>query len=183
MNPAESWQPHEVPQAPPPVATPPIPHQFVPAVSQKSPWLAGLLALFPGIGHIYNGLYMRGITFFLIAFGLIGMADGGPDVIGVAIAFFWIFNVLDSYRQAALINYGYAQDLGLTDLPAHPRASQGGLVAGVTLLLIGSVALLDRFFRIDLEWIFDLWPVGLMAIGAWLIWGTIRDRRKASQDA
>ena len=41
------------------------------------------------------------------------------------------------------------------------------------------VALLDRWFVIDLAWLFDLWPVALLLVGGWLIWGSLRDRRKA----
>ena len=31
----------------------------------------------------------------------------------------------------------HAQDLGMVDLPPHPRASQGGLLAGVLMVVIG----------------------------------------------
>jgi hypothetical protein len=87
--------------------------------------------------------------------------------------------VIDSYRQATLINYGYAQDLGLLDLPRHPRASQGGVVAGVLLVLIGLVALSEQYFNVSLEWLFDLWPFALVAVGGWLVWSSLRDRRRA----
>jgi hypothetical protein len=88
--------------------------------------------------------------------------------------------VIDAYRQATLINYGYAQDLGLVDLPRHPRASQGGALAGVILVLIGTVALLEEYFNIRLEWIVDLWPFALVLGGLWLIWASMRDRNRAS---
>jgi hypothetical protein len=80
-----------------------------------------------------------------------------------------------------LINYGYAQDLGLLDRPRSPRASQGGMAAGVLLVLIGLIATLDQFFHIDFEWLFKLWPVALMVIGLWLIAGSLRDRRRERQ--
>lgn len=176
MNPAESWAPQPEPSTPAPASVP-LPRP-VPAVGQKNPWIAAFLSLFPGVGNIYNGLYMRGVTFFLIVMSCIVVADK-EEAVAVAVAFFWIFNVLDAYRQATLINYGYAQDLGLTDLPKHPRASQGGIAAGVILTLIGLVALLDQYFVIDLEWLFDLWPVALMGIGLWITWSSIKNRRRA----
>jgi hypothetical protein len=186
MNPAENWQPPHfetsaaAPAAPvTPVNTAPAPAN-APGLGPKVPIVAAVLSLMPGMGHVYNGLYMRGVTFFLIAASLIALADKRGDVFGFAIAFFWIFNILDSWRQATLINYGYAQDLGLADLPRHPRASQGGLLAGVLLTLIGLFSLLDQYFVIDLDWLFDFWPVGLMAIGLWIIWSSIRARRGAS---
>jgi len=174
MNPAENWQTAAAdPPAPAPtVATAPAP------IGQKNPGLAALLSFFPGMGNIYNGLYMRGVTFFLIVLSLMGIASRGHDLFGFAVAFFWIFNVIDAYRQATLINYGYAQDLGLVDLPRHPRASQGGVAAGVLLALIGLFALLDRYFYIRLDWLFDLWPFALVLLGGWMVWASLRDRRR-----
>jgi hypothetical protein len=160
-------------------ATPPLP----PGRLAKVPVLAGFLSFFPGMGNIYNGLYFRGLTFFLIVAGLMGIAqsENGHELFGFAVAFFWIFNILDAYRQATLINLGYAQDLGLTDLPSNPRAAQGGLAAGVILLLIGLVGTLDRYFRIVLSWLFDSWPVILMLVGAGLIVAALRQRSKAAE--
>ena len=177
MNPAENWQPAaaEPPAPAPATAAAPAP------IGQKNPGLAALLSFFPGMGNVYNGLYMRGVTFFLIVLSLIGIANRGHDLFGFAIAFFWIFNVIDAYRQATLINYGYAQDLGLLDLPRHPRTSQGGVAAGAILALIGLVALLERYFYIRLDWLFDLWPFALVLLGGWMIWASLRDRRRAGE--
>lgn len=150
----------------------------------KNPLLAGFLSLFPGMGNVYNGLYLRGVTFFLIVGGLIGAVDSGaPEIFGFAIAFFWIFNVLDAYRQATLINHGYAQDLGLTDLPERPSAAQGGLWAGAVLVIVGGTALVEKWFDLDLTWLFELWPVVLIAVGVWLIWAALREKAKAKRDA
>lgn len=176
MTPAENWRPQEVPSETATVG----PAVGVPAVSRKNPRLAALFAVFPGLGHIYNGLYVRGITFFILFVSLIALTAEGNDLLGPAIAFVWFFNVLDSYRQATLINYGYAMDLGLTDLPNKPKAGQGGLIVGIFFVVIGSAAFADRFFVIDWEWLADAWPVALIALGGWLIWGAIRDRRKAA---
>jgi hypothetical protein len=182
MNPSENTWPQEA-AAPAPIVPPSAVETAVPLsdpLTRKNPLLAGFLSLFPGMGNVYNGLYMRGLTFFLIIASLIAVADQtNNQLFGFGVAFFWLFNVLDAYRQATLINFGYAQDLGMTDLPKHPRASQGGLMAGIILTLIGLIAFLDRFFIIDLEWLIDFWPVALMGIGLWLIVAAIRDRRKA----
>src|SRR5882724_5029512 len=125
-------------------------HPEPPSVARKNPLLAAFFAASPGHG-----------------------------LAGFAIAFFWLFNALDAYRQASLINYGYAMDLGLTDLPRYPMASQAGVIAGILLVLIGLFALADQYLTINLEWLFDLWPVGLILAGGWLIFGAIRDRKRA----
>jgi hypothetical protein len=149
----------------------------------KKPWLAAFLSFFPGLGNVYNGLYLRGVVFFLIFITMIGIIikDGhNAPFFGPAAAFFLLFNVIDAYRQAVLINYGYQQDLGVLDLPQRPRPGQGGIAAGIILVLVGTYALLEQYVKIDLDWLFDLWPLVAIGLGAWLIWGTIRDRKKES---
>ena len=180
MNPAENWHTQSgVAETETPAPAPPLPAAAAaPPVLRKNPGLAALLSLFPGMGNVYNGLYMRGITFFLLVATMIAITNRGHDLFGLAIAFFWIFNVIDAYRQATLINYGYAQDLGLVDLPRYPRAGQGGLVAGVLLTLVGLFAVLERYFDIRLDWLLDLWPFALVVVGVWLIWAAVRDRRR-----
>ncbi len=183
MNPAENWQTAAGPIAaepePPPAFAAPA-AAAPPFMVRKNPNLAALLSLFPGIGNVYNGLYLRGLTFFVVIASLIGIANQGPghELFGFAVAFFWLFNVIDAYRQATLINYGYAQDLGLLDRPEVPRAGQGGLVAGGLLALVGAAALLDRYTVISYDWLFELWPFALVVIGGWLLMASFRDRQR-----
>lgn len=146
----------------------------------KIPILAGLLSGFPGLGNLYNGLYMRGVTFFLIIASLIRLIQE-QELFGFALAFFWLFNMIDAYRQAVLINYGLAQDLGLRDAPKRPNAAQGGLAAGFILFSIGLVALLERHLRFDIDWLFELWPVALMIIGAWIVVSGFKQRSSDSE--
>ena len=178
MNPRETPLNFEPPA--PPAASAPDP-LWGPVA--KRPGVAVLLALFPGLGHIYDGLYLRGLTIFLVFFSLVQIITHGYGLAGLALAFTYLFNVLDAWRQAKLINYGYAQDLGLVDLPRHPHSSQGGVVAGVLRVLLGVIALLDRFFSIDLDWLVGFWPVALIGLGGWLIWGSILDRRDRRREA
>jgi len=180
----ESWTPHAEAAPPPPLASAPMPSLPAP-LAVKKPMLAAFLSAFPGLGNVYNGLYLRGLIFFMIIFTLIsilssGRGRGGEPFFGASVAFFWLFNIIDAYRQAVLINHGYQQDLGILDLPKRPRAGQGGIAAGIILVLIGTYALLEQYVYIDLDWLFDLWPLAAIALGAWLIWGTIRDRKKES---
>jgi hypothetical protein len=172
------WTPGDTP--PMPERAPAVP----PPLIVKKPGFAAFLSAFPGLGNVYNGLYLRGLIFFVIIFTLVGIvssldgsSQGAAVFFGPAIAFFWLFNMIDAYRQAVLINHGYQQDLGLLDLPKRLRPGQGGIAAGVILVLIGVYALLERFANVQLDWIFDLWPLLAVGLGVWLIWGTIRDRR------
>lgn len=186
MNPAESsWpqHPENPPENPPPAA--PAAAESLPAgrlpFERKRPLLAGLLSGFPGMGNVYNGLYLRGLIQFLIVAGLVGLVNHNDTPFFVmTMIFFWAFNVLDSYRQAMLINYGYAQDLGLLDQPQRPRAGQGGLIAGIVLTLLGIVATVEQYVDIDLRWLYDLWPILLIGVGLWLIVAAVRERNRGA---
>lgn len=183
------WTPGDAPAPHPQEHVPVVPAHMPAPLIVKKPLLSAFLSAFPGLGNVYNGLYLRGLVFFMITFTLIGIvssledgrgSDGAEAFFGPAIAFFWLFNIIDAYRQAVLINHGYQQDLGLLDLPKRLRPGQGGIAAGVILVLLGVYALLERFVNIDLDWIFDLWPLLAVGLGVWLIWGTIRDRRNSA---
>ena len=143
---------------------------------EKQPILAGILSLFPGAGNIYNGLYLRGVTFFVLAASSIYMTNEHGELWGMVIAFVWIFNVLDSWRQANLINLGYATDLGQTDQPRTAPAGSAGLVGGIALLLVGMVAALAIYLDIDVDRILNLWPIVMMGLGAWFVFSSLRDK-------
>lgn len=145
----------------------------------KKPLFAGFLSLFPGAGNIYNGLYLRGVTFFVLAASAIYMAANRGELWGFVIAFVWIFNILDSWRQASLINLGITTDLGLTDQPKPTAYGYGGVIAGSALLFVGLIATLELYLGFDIDWILNLWPVFLMAFGAWFIYSSVKARLAA----
>ncbi|MBI4670441.1 MAG: phosphonate ABC transporter, permease protein PhnE [Chloroflexi bacterium] len=84
--------------------------------SSKNPNLAGLLALaVPGLGHLYLGLWTRGLVIFvttltlayvvswaLESFKIALLALAGVNVSWLWAPFgaFWLWNVLDAYRRA-----------------------------------------------------------------------------------
>ncbi|HEX6862673.1 MAG TPA: DUF5668 domain-containing protein, partial [Thermoanaerobaculia bacterium] len=122
-----------------------------------------------------------GVGLWLIVAGLMTLVDkADAPFLVMAMIFFWAFSVLDAYRQAVLINYGYAQDLGLVDRPDRPRAGQGGLIAGIILTLLGIIATLEQYVDIDLRRLYDLWPVLLIGVGLWLIVAAVRERNRAA---
>ena len=173
------------PESPPAVNPPPPPRTGTDHAPSPPPPAAAhgglttrhvvsvILALFPGLGHIYNGLYQRGIVLFLLAVGSIYLATE-EGVMGMVVAFVWLFNIIDAYRQASLIERGYATDLGLQDTPKPPANGQLGLLGGAGLFIIGFLALLDYTFGYDIDRVWEFWPLGLLAAGAWLMIGAYR---------
>ncbi len=164
-----------------PIASPTTGH---PAAARraplKNPWLAGLLSGFPGMGNVYNGLYMRAVTFFLLIVACLYLANHGEGqpLFGFATAFVWIFNVLDAFRQATLINYGYVDDLGAASPARGASARNEKLFAGIMMLALGTVAVLKLYLEIDLDWLLRLWPVALLGTGAWLLWSALSGRER-----
>ena len=145
--------------------------------------LAGFLSFAPGVGHLYNGLYLRGIAFFSLFVLTIYLASTGDgEIFGPVAGFLWVFNVIDAYRQAALINYGYAQDLGMNSGAQRQASRQEKLLAGGALVAMGAIGLADRWFGIRIETILEQWPLLFVGFGGWLLWSALGGRTKRSED-
>ncbi len=163
---------HHVPPLPPPPMSLELP--------KKAPGLAAFLSLLPGLGNIYNGLYRRGFTFFLIYAGLLALAINVDDheraFFIPCTVFFFFFNIFDAYRQATLINYGYAA-APADDKSVFDNLSNWGLIPGVALVVLGLYGLFRRYFDIDLSWVLDQWPYAIIAFGGWMIYQAIQQRQ------
>jgi len=174
--------PPAAPYAAPAAAAPPyLPYP----VETKSPALAGFLSMFPGLGHLYLGLYQRGI-FFGLAFVLcISLASHGRgEFFGPLIAFVWFFGVIDAVRQAHAINRGYVAEGGFAPSAAPARRANGtaSLTWGVILVGIGALWLIDRY--VDIDWSFlDKWgaPAAFILLGFVLIVSHVRKKREENQ--
>ena len=59
----------------------------------------------------------RLVATLLFGLGRLVRHDRRREIVIGLLGVVWFFNVLDAYRQAVLINYGYSQDLGLLDRP------------------------------------------------------------------
>jgi len=182
-------QPPQPPVNPPtavaaaPMPTPP-PYPVV--VDRKSPALAGFLSCFPGLGHLYLGLYPRafavGGAFIL---GIMMTSHGGPgEFFGPLVAFVWFFAVIDAVRQAKAINRGQLAEAGFAGEQQLRKAAAGtgGLTWGVILVGLGSLLLIDRYF--DIDWSFmSEWggPAAFILLGLILIVAHVRKRRSENE--
>jgi len=177
--PSTSWPappPAAALPAPPPVAYPPLP--AIPSPQAKNPAAAGLLSVIPGLGHVYLGLYQRAVIFFAVWVVVMTVAPHGPGPAGLMIPFWWFFVLIDAVRQAKAINATGAPESNL--LPNEkPMNFSGSLTFGIFLVLVGVFFLLDRYFRIDLSFLFDFWPVLLIAFGAWQIFAYWKSKQPA----
>ena len=178
--------PPAAPAAMPPPTVAAIPAMVPPYAERKSPVLAGFLSMFPGLGHLYLGLYQRGLAFgaaFVLAISF--ASHGRGEFFGPAIAFVWFFSIIDAVRQAHAINRGYVADTGYAPAPQLKRASAGtaSLTWGVILVGLGSLWLIDRY--VDIDWSFlDRWgaPAAFILLGVILIATHVRRKRRENAD-
>lgn len=169
---------------PPPPPPPVAPVAAVPVyVEHKSPGLAGFLSIFPGLGHLYLGLYQRAFAFAGAFCILIFFNSHGRIAVlsGPATAFVWFFAIIDAVRQAKAINRGSVAESGFAPAGQIRRASEGtgGLTWGVILVGIGVLWILDRYLIID--WSFmEEWggPAALILLGLILVISHIRRKRQ-----
>ena len=124
---------------------------------RKSPGLAALLSIVPGLGQVYVGYYQRGFIHAVTAFSIIALlstefgGDALPPLLGPFLAFFWLYNIIDAGRRASLLNFALV-GVEPIDLPSDFRAPGfGGSIAG---------------------------GIALIAFGAWLVAKALRERAK-----
>lgn len=160
--------------APPTPPTPPISPPAPPVVQggpRKSAGLALVLSFFPGLGHIYLGMYQRGITVFLVFFLAVFLSNHSSGL-GMVIPFIWFFALIDAYRQAQIINTGEVE------LPKPRKVGRGSLGFGVFLAVVGVVLLINNFYPIDLSWLANWWPAILIIVGIYLVIAAYNERQK-----
>ncbi len=158
-----------VPVPPPPAAMPASP-------LRKSPALAVILSFFTGLGHLYLGLYQRGIVFFALFAGAIALTTNIGEL-GILIPFVWFFGLIDAYRQAQLINLGGMEE------PTPASRKQSNLGFGVFLTVLGAVLLINKFYPLDFTWLREWWPVALVLLGLYLIASAWYERKKQEEEA
>lgn len=189
---AEGAAPYYPPQARP---VQPYPHAapMTGDPRQKSPFLAGLLSLMPGLGQVYTGYYQRGFVHALVVGSLIALLasyDDGPLVpLGVIfLIFFWLYNVIDASRRAALYNQALAGVPNI-ELPEDFKVPgfRGTVAGGLAIAAAGVVLLLHTRFGVPLDWLEEWWPAALILFGGYLVWKAWQDRPRraaaASDDA
>ena len=182
MNANEPMNVQANPPQPPPAApaTAPTPRQaFDPR--RKSPVLAAFLSFAPGLGQVYIGDYVRGFAHAAIVVSLISLlnvVNSDPVIALFApfLAFFWLYNVIDAGRRAALYNTAVQGGQTAFELPKDLPSKGGAMFAGIALLVIGVVALSNTVLGLSLEWVEDWWPLAPVAVGVILILRGMKDR-------
>ncbi|MGH9523278.1 MAG: LiaI-LiaF-like domain-containing protein [Terriglobales bacterium] len=147
--------------------------------SGPSPGLAGVLAgFFPfGVGQVYTGQYAKGLAHLLIFAGLIfglssGVSDSAHAFLGIALSFFYVYQIIDAVRSAHAIRLGAPPPdpfgLGKTFTTGERVDVNKVPMGAVILIAIGVLFLFDTLGLFPMHWIGRLWPVILIVIGVWM---------------
>jgi len=151
-------------------ATPPaIPHPEV------SPGIAFFLGMIPGVGAIYNGQYAKGLIHVIIVGLMISILDnnaaaGLEPLMGFLLVGFWFYMAFEAYHTAKKRQLGQPVDEFSSIIPMRGTAASRIPVAPVVLIALGVIFLLDNLDLLDLRRLLRYWPVGLIALGAYMLY-------------
>ncbi len=182
MNAQETDQAQQipvVPQVPPaPVAAPAMP-AAAPVARRVSPGLALVLSFFPGLGHLYLGMYRRAVAVFVSFAIAIWLGDHAD--LGILIPFVIFFAIIDAYRHAQFINSGVPVEIESPTVGARGRRSMLGF--GVFVAVMGLFLLYNNFYPIDFSFMRDWWPILLVLGGAWMVVSHFVEKAKQEREA
>ena len=158
---------------------------------RKSPFLACILSLLPGLGQVYVGYYRQAfinIILFSSVFALLTSVEGYTPLMPFGIlfmAFFEFYNIIDAGRRASLYNLTLdgIENISPPDaLTNNPLPIQGSYLIGGVMMVFGAIALSNTMFGLSLRWLEQSWPVFPMLMGAYLIYQAIVDGRSEEAD-
>lgn len=173
------------PYAPPPIPPAPAGPAFGDVQRQpfdarhKSPRMAALLSVAPGLGQIYIGYYSRGfvIVATMLLFGMVASTSSIEPIPQFAMMFIWFFNIIDAGRMAAMYNQAVAGKQ-LIELPDDFKmpAMGGSILGGALLVVFGLLALSSTLLGFSLDWLENWWPIFPIAVGAYLLYRGVQER-------
>src|SRR5262245_34322535 len=144
---------------------------------EKSPLIAALLGLVPGVGAAYNGQNIKALTHFLAVVGLWVLADifNMPLEIafGLGSVAFYFYSIYDAFQSAQNLRRG--EDVRGEDERLKLFLQQRMNLFGALLISVGSLAMVVYWFPNRLS---RLWPVLLIIAGGYLIFSYYRNIRE-----
>lgn len=171
----------------PPIAPPG--YVYAPAVVEHgpNPGTACALGFIPGLGAVYNGEYVKGLIHVFIFGGLIAilsnsdnMPDGVTAMVAVLFAVFYCYMPIEAYRTARAKRLGLPATGFFGETVAPPLAATPGeagaaapvrrnYTGSIILIALGVILLLATTGVLSSRWVWNFWPLVLIAIGVALI--------------
>jgi len=139
------------------------------------PATAAALGIIPGLGAVFNGEYGKAVIHVLVFGLIISLIDRQPGIFVPALVA-WIFYMpFDAYQTAkakAASKSGGAGAEGSAGAVASAGArpfARGETIGPILLISIGTLVLLDHLDIVNMDRILDFWPLGLIALGVWML--------------
>ena len=132
---------------------------------------AAALGIIPGLGAVFNGEYGKAVIHVLVFGTIISLIDRQPAIFVPALVA-WIFYMpFDAYQtakaRAASTAAGATAGVSASDGP-RPFARRE-TIGPILLIAIGTLVLLDQLNLVNLDRVLDFWPLGLIALGVWML--------------
>jgi Domain of unknown function (DUF5668) len=174
-SPFDPHSPSAAPPPPPPPPALPVGPAGAPFVRlPKSPGLAALLSLFPGLGQVYNGRIARAFVFFFAWVGSIYLTSTGHEFpFAFVIPFVYLFNIIDAWKGAHAANTRFLG--GRSDVDELQQIESPAW--GGSLVLFGVLILLNNLGWLDLDRLARWWPVLLILIGGYFVHASLEARK------
>jgi hypothetical protein len=159
------------------VSAPQPPGAGTPAAHAESgapnPSVALALGFIPGLGAVYNGEYLKGLIHVLAFGGIIAAQTtdipvGLHVILGIGLGCFYFYMPIEAYRTAKARRGEDAQPV------AGAIAERNRPVGAIVLIVLGVLFLLANFHILEREWFSKVWPLGLIAIGVWIMADRLR---------
>jgi hypothetical protein len=151
-----------------------------------NPGAASALGLIPGVGAIYNAEFFKAAAPIIIFGVLISITDMGTPLeplFGLLIMGFYIYMPFEVYYTAKK-RQPLAQGIEL-ETPIDRFHEQIEVLehkefwGGVALVVVGALFLMDNLRVFRMRAVFELWPLLLIAAGAWLVWNHKEEDKQA----
>ena len=138
-----------------------------------NPVVAALLGLIPGVGAIYNGEYMKALTFIFIFGGTISLMDSGAarglePLLGMFMAGFYFYMPIEAYQTAKRRASGLAPASSGWEMPGT-KGGKATPIGPLVLIVLGVLFLLNNFLPYHFH-VLSYWPLALIALGGWMLW-------------
>jgi hypothetical protein len=155
-----------------------------------SPPLAFLLGLIPGVGAIYNGQYVKGLTHVVI-FGILvsivhsDEAAGLEPLFGMMIPAWIFYMAFEAYHTAKRRRLGQPVEefSSLVPLSGGHRSKSTFPVGPAVLIAIGVLFLLNNLDVLRIRYLFRYWPIALIALGAYRLYERLASRERIERPA
>ena len=143
------------------------------APNAPNPGAALALGFIPGLGAVYNGEYVKALIHVFVFAGLIAaqtndISAGYHAFLGITLGVFCLYMPIEAYHVAKARQTGAPPPpslVGTTETPTGGRRPVGAIV----LIALGAFFLFANLGLFQWDWFGKVWPLGLIALGAWLL--------------